>query len=330
MILTRAPLRISLGGGGTDLPSYYRQFGGFVLSAAINKYVYINLNRPPVDDLIRVKYSKSETVADIDEIQHSLVREALRLTGVDKGIEISSMADVPAGTGLGSSGSFLVSLLTALYAFKRQHISVHELAETSCHIEMDIVGQPVGKQDQYLAAFGGVTCVDIDRDGTATVSPLKISSHNLAELRNNTLLFYTGVQRRDSAILAQQETETIQGKPQVLESLHTTREIGCQIKAALEQGDLDCFGRLLDKHWQVKKKRSGEISSSDVDRWYAKALHNGALGGKIMGAGGGGFFMLYCPNGRKLDVRQAMAEEGLRELTYDFDFQGAKVLVNLF
>ncbi len=328
MILTRAPLRIPLGGGGTDLPSYYSQCGGFVLSAAINKYVYISLNRPQVDELIRVKYSKSETVEDLNEVQHELVREAMRLTGVERGVEIVSMADVPAGTGMGSSGSFLVALLRALHAFRREHVPPDQLAEEACRIEIDMVGSPVGKQDQYVAAFGGLACLEITSSGAVSVTPLPMSTHHLDELRSNLLLFYTNLQRRSLDILEDQKRDTTQAKEHVVESLHRTKQLGLEIKGALEGGDLNRFGELLDVHWQNKKRRSAKVSDPRIDRWYEVARDNGALGGKLMGAGGGGFFLFYAPNAHKGQLRQAMAREGLREMPFDFDFDGAKVMVD--
>lgn len=328
MILTRAPLRIPLGGGGTDLPSYYSHYGGFVLSAAINRYVYISINRPQVDDLIRVKYSKSETVKDLNEIQHELVREAMRLTGVERGVEIVSMADVPAGTGMGSSGSFLVALLRALHAYRHEHIPPSQLAEEACRIEIDMVGSPVGKQDQYIAALGGLTSLDIAPDGEVSAIRLPMSTHHLDELRGNLLLFYTGIQRRSLDILEDQRRDTAQVREDVIDSLHQTRRLGLEIKAALEAGDLNRFGELLDVHWQNKKRRSGKISDPRIDRWYEIARDHGALGGKLMGAGGGGFFLLYCPNNHKGQLREAMAGEGLREMPFDFDFEGAKVMVD--
>lgn len=328
MILARAPLRIPLGGGGTDLPSYYTQHGGFVLSAAINKYVYISLNRPQIDDLIRVKYSLSETVETLDEVQHALVREAMRLTGVERGVEIVSMADVPAGTGMGSSGSFLVALLRALHACQRRHVAPPQLAEEACHIEIDMAGSPVGKQDQYVAAFGGVTCLEIACCGDVSTSSLQLSPHVLDELRSSMLLFYTGIQRRSMDILDDQKRETTEARHNVVESLHRTKQLGLEIKGALEAGDLDRFGELLNVHWHNKKQRSSKISDPQIDRWYEMARGNGALGGKLMGAGGGGFFLFYCPNSHKGQLRQVMAREGLREMPFDFDFEGAKVLVD--
>ncbi len=328
MILARAPLRISLGGGGTDLPSYYGQHGGFILSAAINKYVYIYVNRPAADRLLRVKYSKYEEVQSVDLIQHDLVRPALQLLRVTGSLEIVSMADVPAGTGLGSSGTYLVAVLCALYELRREKVAVQALAETACHIEMNLANHPVGKHDHYLAAFGGFTCLEIARDGKVQVTPLDISLTTVDEMRNCILLFFTGITRSSTDILQEQKTATEAGAGAVVESLHRTKELGHQIKEALQAGDLDEFGRLLDAHWQNKKKRSGKISDVRIDHCYELARSHGALGGKIMGAGGGGFLMLYCPNHSKLKVRRAMAAEGLYEMPFDFDFEGAKVLVN--
>jgi D-glycero-alpha-D-manno-heptose-7-phosphate kinase len=328
VILTRAPLRIPLGGGGTDLPSYYSKYGGFVLSAAINKYVYISVNRPQVDDLIRVKYSKSETVTDLNEVQHDLVREAMRLTGVERGVEIVSMADVPAGTGMGSSGSFLVALLQALHAFNREHIPPARLAEEACQVEIDIVGSPVGKQDQYVAAFGGIASFEIAPSGEVKVTPAKFSNHLVDELRSSLLLFYTGLQRPSMDILEDQKQDTVGAKDDVVRSLHVVKGLGLEIRLALEAGDLSRAGELMDVHWQQKKLRSEKISSPVIDRWYEAARDGGALGGKLIGAGGGGFFLFLCPNSHKRRLRQVMAAEGLREMPFDFDFEGAKVLVN--
>lgn len=328
MILSRAPFRIPLGGGGTDLPSYYTQYGGFVLSAAINKYIYVYVNRPAADEYIRVKYSRYEQVTCPDQVQHDLVRPALKLLDMNGSLEIVSMADVPAGTGLGSSGTYLVALLSALYELKREKVPTQALAESACHIEMNLAGHPVGKHDHYLAAFGGITCMDIGTDGRVKVSPLDISMTTVEEFRNSILLFYTGVTRSSGDILQSQKQDTQSGKSTVVDSLHRTKELGYRIKEALEKGDVEGFGKLLDEHWQNKKRRSGAISSPQIDHWYETAKQNGALGGKIMGAGGGGFFMFYVPNGHKARLRQVLATEGLREMPYDLDYEGAKVLVN--
>jgi D-glycero-alpha-D-manno-heptose-7-phosphate kinase len=328
MILARAPLRLPLGGGGTDLPSYYSRYGGFLLSAAINKYVYIYVNRPAADRLLRIKYSKYEQVDSVDRIQHDLVRPALQLLELDGCLEIVSMADVPDGTGLGSSGSYLVALLTALHELKRERIPTQALAEEACHIEMDLAGHPSGKQDQYLATFGGFTCLDIQMDGKVRVMPLDISQTTVHEMRHSLLLFYTGITRSSREILGVQRQETERGTARVLDSLHHVKDLAYRIKAALEKGDLDAFGHLLDEHWQSKKQRSDNISAPEIDRWYTIAKANGALGGKIVGAGGGGFLMLYCPSGTKRRVLSALNLERLHEMSVDFDYEGAKVLVN--
>ena len=328
MILARAPLRITLGGGGTDLPSYYWQYGGFILSAAINKYVYIYVNRPAADSLLRVKYSRYEQVSSVDEIQHDLVRPTLTALKINGSLEIVSMADVPDGTGLGSSGSYLVALLTALHELKREKVPTQALAELAVHIEMELAAHPVGKQDHYLASFGGITCLEIEPDGKVRVSPLKISITDSEELRSSTLLFFTGLQRSSREILQAQKDDTRRADPIVVDSLHRTKELGYRIKEALEWGNLDKFGHLLDEHWENKRRRSGKISDPQIDRWYELARQRGALGGKLIGAGAGGFLMLYCPSSAKATVRQVLSAEGLREMPFNFDFEGAKVLVN--
>lgn len=328
MILARSPFRISLGGGGTDLPSYYSQYGGFILSAAINKYLYIYANRPAADDFIRVKYSTYEQVNTPDEVRHDLVRPALNLLDYKDSIEIVSMADIPAGTGLGSSGTYLVTLLTALYEMKRERVPIQVIAEQACHIEMDLAGHPVGKHDHYLAAFGGITLLDIEKDGRVTVTPLDISINTVEEFKNSVLIFYTGILRSSGDILESQRRDTKDKNKEVVDSLHQTKELGYRIKKALEKGNLEDFGLALHEHWENKKRRSGQISNPDIDRWYQLARANGSLGGKIMGAGGGGFFMFYCPNDKKVKVRKTLTEAGLRELPYDFDYEGTKVLVN--
>jgi D-glycero-alpha-D-manno-heptose-7-phosphate kinase len=328
VILARSPFRISLGGGGTDLPSYYSNYGGFILSAAINKYIYIYVNRPAADDYIRVKYSTYEQVDAPDEVQHDLVRPALSLLDFQNSIEIVSMADIPAGTGLGSSGTYLVTLLSALYEQKRERVPVQVIAEQACHIEMNLAGHPVGKHDHYLAAFGGITVLDIAKDGKVQVTPLDISLDTVEEFRSNVLIFYTGILRSSSDILEDQKKGTNQNDSTIVDSLHRTKELGYRVKEALELGDLEQFGYLLHEHWENKKRRSGKISNPNIDIWYELARKNGAVGGKIMGAGGGGFFMFYCPNNKKGAVRKAMNGAGLRELIYDFDFEGTKVLVN--
>ncbi len=328
MILARAPFRIPLGGGGTDLPSYYSEHGGFLLSAAINKYMYVYVNRPAADDFIRVKYSRYEKVSSPDEVKHDLVRPALRHLNLYGSLEVVSMADVPGGTGLGSSSAYLVSLLTALYELKSEKVPTQALAEVACYIEMELAHHPVGKQDQYIAAFGGLICLDIATDGRVKVTPLDISISAARNFRNKVLLFYTGMTRSADDILRAQQQDTERGDVSVIDSLHRTKELGYRIKEALEEGDVERFGRLLDEHWQNKKRRSVKISDPRIDHWYDVAKENGALGGKIMGAGGGGFFMFCCGSDHPARLRRALLDEGLRELPYDFDYEGAKVLVD--
>jgi D-glycero-alpha-D-manno-heptose-7-phosphate kinase len=329
MIVTRTPVRIPLGGGGTDLPSYSGKYGGFLVSAAIDKYTYITVNPRKLDRLIRASYSKTELVESVDEVQHPLVREALRLTGIDGGIEVHSIGDVPGGSGMGSSGSFTVGLLNALHTLKREHVSAVTLAEEACHIEMDILGEPIGKHDQYLAALGGVTCLDIDRTGHVSAFPARISTDALEEFERSTLLFYTGIARKASEVLAEQNKSSQQDDPRVIANLHRIKEIGAEVLRALENGDLHRFGELLHEHWQSKKQLSGKISGDQIDRWYEVAREHGAVGGKIMGAGGGGFFMFYCEHQDKVRLRAALAGEGLLEMRFRFDLEGSKVLVNL-
>jgi D-glycero-alpha-D-manno-heptose-7-phosphate kinase len=325
MIITRSPLRISLGGGGTDLPSYYQQHGGFLIGAAIDRYVYIALN-PTFTPKLLLKYSKMELVQNIDEVEHPIIREALRLAGLTQpALEISSMADIPAGTGLGSSGSFTTALLKALHAYQKNPIRPEALAQQACHIELDVLHEPIGKQDQYIAAFGGITCFQFDPDGTVKAWPLKLSDETLYNLEDNLLLFFTGFARSASAILKEQDDKSKGADGGMIENLHAVKELGRQSQAALEAGDLLEFGRLMDAHWQNKRKRSRSMSNAQIDAWYNLAMANGAVGGKITGAGGGGFLMFYARD--KARLRQAMRQTGLTEVRFRFDFEGTKVLV---
>jgi D-glycero-alpha-D-manno-heptose-7-phosphate kinase len=324
VIITRSPLRISLGGGGTDLASYYRDHGGFVISAAIDRYVYITLHETFVDYLI-VKYSEMEKVQSVDQLGHPLIREALKLTDVaGPGLEIASMSDIPAGTGLGSSGSFTTALLYALYTLKREGISKRDLAETACHIEIDILGEPIGKQDQYIAAFGGITCFEFRHDGTVGVEPLRISAETLANIEDNLVLFFTGFSRSASNILRDQDTRSAKRDQEMIENLHFIKRLGYESKAALEAGDLRGFAGIMDMHWVHKKKRSTGMSNDCIDASYELARNNGALGGKLIGAGGGGFLMFYTED--KTRLRHAMRKAGLREMRFQFDFEGARVV----
>ena len=324
MIITRSPLRISLGGGGTDLPSYYREHGGFLVAAAMDKYVYLTLHRTFVPDLI-VKYSKLERVPSASQLEHPIIREAFALLGMDgHSLELTSMADIPGGTGLGSSGSFTTALLKVLHAANKNLISPTELAEQACHIEIDRLSEPVGKQDQYIAAVGGITAFTFHPDGRVEYRPCKISEETLFNLEDNLLLFFTGYSRSASAILKDQNDKSRQQDPAMLDNLHFTKELGRQSLAELEAGNLEEFAHLMDIHWQRKKSRSAGMSNARINEWYEYAMANGALGGKLIGAGGGGFLMFYA--GDKKTLRHAMREKGLQEVRFRFDFEGTKVV----
>jgi D-glycero-alpha-D-manno-heptose-7-phosphate kinase len=324
MIITRSPLRISLGGGGTDLPSYYREHGGLVIAAAIDKYVYINVHRRFVEGFL-LKYSHLEEAATIGEIKHPIIREALRLADIqERNLEITSMADIPAGTGLGSSGSFTTALLKALHALRKNLVHPAELAEQACCIELEKLREPIGKQDQYIAAFGGITCFQFLPNGQVEACPLKISDETLYNLEDNLLLFFTGYARSASKILQEQDDKSKQGDKAMVENLHGVKELGRQSQLALESDDLPEFARLMDVHWQRKKERSQNMSNQEINAWYDYAMANGALGGKIIGAGGGGFLMFYAKE--KTRLRHAMRERGLKEVRFRFDFEGTKIL----
>jgi len=325
MIITRSPLRISLGGGGTDLPSYYSRHSGFLIAAAIDKYVAITLHQTFVPELI-IKYSKLERVNSLEEVQHPIIRESLRLTGTNpEGLEITSMADIPAGTGLGSSGSFTTALLKALHTHGKSLIHPRELAEQACHIEMDILKEPIGKQDQYIAAYGGLTCFQFLPNGNVEAWPLKISKETLYDLEDNLLLFFTGYSRSASSILKEQDDKSKQRDQNMVDNLHFVKELGYQSKDALESGNLHRFGELMKTHWDFKKQRSGTMSNGEIDAWYELALQNGAVGGKLIGAGGGGFLLFYTED--KSRLRKALLKTSLREVRYRFDFEGTKVVL---
>ena len=324
MIITRSPLRISLGGGGTDLPSYYREHAGFVISAAIDKFVYITLHDTFEREFI-IKYSKTENVQSVEEIRHPIIREALKLVPVSAPhLEVVSMSDIPAGTGLGSSGSFTVALLRALHTHNQESVSRQQLAEEACHIEIERLGEPIGKQDQYISAFGGITSFEFHPDGVVTVRPLQISPETLYNLEDNLLLFFTGFTREASAILAEQDTRTRDGDVRMLEHLHQIKRMGQASGAALESGDLRRFAAIMHEHWELKKQRSSSVSNSRIDEYYDLARAHGALGGKLIGAGGGGFLMFYSEE--KTRLRRVLREAGLREVRVRFDFEGASVV----
>ena len=325
MIITRSPLRITLGGGGTDLPSYYREHGGFLIAAAIDKYVYVTALRPFAEGIF-LKYSKLEHVAAIDDVQHPIIREALRMVGFKTPqIEITTMADIPSGTGLGSSGSFTTALLKALFAHRRRLLHPNELAELACAIEIDRLGEPIGKQDQYAAAYGGVTCFTFNPDGTVEAMPLQTKMRALFDLEDNLLLFFTGFSRSAGSILQDQKTRSEAANPDMLQNLHYVKELGERSRVALERGQTALFGELMHEHWEHKKRRSSGMSNPRIDEWYELGRKNGAIGGKLVGAGGGGFLLFYSEDHRRL--REAMAMAGLEEVRFRFDFEGTKALI---
>jgi len=324
MIIVRSPLRITLGGGGTDLPSYYREHEGFLVAAAIDRYVYITIHQTFQSGFI-IKYSQLERVERREDIHHPIVREALALTGVTDKVEITSMADIPAGTGLGSSGSFTTALLRALHVHQKTIISTQDLAEQACHIEIERLGEPIGKQDQFIAAYGGVTCFRFNKNDTVEVWPAAVSAETLYNLEDNLVMFFTGTSRSASTILKDQDDRSKSRDSAIIDNLHYVKDLGLRSLKALETGDLRKFGALMDEHWQHKKKRSGAMSNPEIDKWYELAMRNGALGGKLIGAGGGGFLLFYTED--KKPVRHALREAGLEEVRIRFDFEGTKTLV---
>ena len=327
MILSRAPTRITLGGGGTDLESYYSRYGGFLIAGAINKYCTI-LASPRFYTNIRLSYSKTEIRNNVGEIEHRIFRAALQLTDINESIELHSTADVPAGCGLGTSSSFTAALLNALHTYKRQFITQRQVAEEACHIEIDILGEPIGKQDQYMAAFGGLNCLTFEKNGDVIIEPLRVADEIHDQLENNLILFFTGTERSASQILRDQDTKSKKNNQSLVENLHHIKEIGLETRKYLENGQIDMLGELFHAHWETKKKRSSAISSPIIDECYETAIKNGALGGKLIGAGGGGFLMFYCKNGEKHKVIESIQKMGLKWERFHFDFDGAKILVN--
>lgn len=327
MILSRAPTRITLGGGGTDLKSYYSKHGGFLIAGAIDKYCTILANRRFYDS-IRLSYSQMEIKDRVTDIKHRIFRAALELTRIRKGIELHSTADVPASCGLGTSSSFTVALLNALHAYKKDFVTQKQLAEEACHIEIDILGEPIGKQDQYMAAFGGLTCLTFDHNENVLVEPLRISNETLDELESNLLLFFTGKERSASLILSEQNEKCSCDDCEMTENLHQIKEIGLETRKYLEKGRVNMLGELLHVHWETKKKRSQNMTEPFIDECYDIARKNGAIGGKLIGAGGGGFLMFYCDNHAKPKLTKAMQEMGLERERFNFDFDGTKILAN--
>jgi D-glycero-alpha-D-manno-heptose-7-phosphate kinase len=324
MVITRTPLRISIGGGGTDLPSYYQQFGGYVISAAISQYIFVSINRMFSKGYL-LKYSALEAPEHVEDIQHPIFREVLKRHNGDGYTEIASLADVPSGTGLGSSGTFTVGLLKALYAFKRQPATPEDLAAEACDIEINVLQRAIGKQDQYIAAFGGLTCFDFRPDGSVGVKPLAISDDTLLDLEHNLLMFFTGYSRNSIGVLADQNERSLKGDHAMIENLHFTKQLGISIKDALESGKTRCYAELMKEHWEHKRARSNGMSNEQINHWYEIGMNNGALGGKLVGAGGGGYLLFYAED--PMRVRRALAPEGLAELRFRFDHDGSTVLV---
>lgn len=332
MIIAKSPLRISIGGGGTDLPSFYSQFESEFSSAAINKYVYIAVQKVFGDEII-LKYSRSERVRSVNEVDHPILRECLKEAQIERSIEISSFADIPAGTGLGSSSTFTVALLKALFTYTGRPHTPAELAELACDIEINRLGSPIGKQDQYISSFGGLQKFHIQKSGQVTGRPMKLTEANRTDLEEHLLLFFTGFTRSANELLKEQDEKTRQNsndKTQIsqdmVDNLLFVKELGRQINRAIEAGDLDEFGRLMQVHWENKKRRSAKMSNTSIDQWYELALKNGALGGKVIGAGGGGFLMFLADDKRRL--RRAMREAGLSDVPFRFDTLGAQTVLH--
>jgi len=325
MIIARSPMRISLGGGGTDLPSYYQQFGGFFISAAIDKYMYILVQQSWSDEYV-IKYSQLERASTTKDIKHPIVRAALERLKLGPNLEIASMADIPAGTGLGSSGSFTTALLLGLHAYKKNLlVSPHDLAEEACEIEINMCQEPIGKQDQYISAYGGITCFEVATDGTVNASPANLTPATMYTLEDNLAIFFTGFARSGSEFLKDQDEKSRRADSEMLENLHYIKELGQRSKKALEAGQLHEFGELMHEHWERKRQRSRGMTNTNIDNLYKLGREAGAVGGKLMGAGGGGFLIFYTE--RKQQLREAMANAGAEELRFRFDFEGTKIIV---
>ena len=326
MIIARSPLRISLGGGGTDIPSYYQEHEGFLLAAAIDRYVYVTVMRPFTEG-IYLKYSEIEHVAQVANIKHPIIREVLAEFELKTPqVEITTLADIPSGTGLGSSGSFTTALVKALYAHYRKNIHPEHLAELACKIEIEKLGEPIGKQDQYIAAYGGITEFNFHKDGSVSSAPLNLSVQTIHDLEDNLLLFFTGISRSAGSILKDQVDKSKAKDSKMVENLHFTKDLGLRSKAALVQGDTKKFGELMYEHWEHKKSRSTGMTSDFIDDAYTQAMRAGAVGGKLVGAGGGGFLMFYADDKEKL--RNKMGDLGLEEVRFQFDFEGTKVILS--
>jgi D-glycero-alpha-D-manno-heptose-7-phosphate kinase len=326
MIISRAPVRISMGGGGTDLESYYKNHGGFLMAATIDKYIYITVSRRFYND-IRLSYSKTEIVDTVADIEHKIFQAALNMTNLENQIEIVSIADIPSKCGLGTSSTFTVALLNGLLTYKKMYPSLNKLAEKACHLEIDILKEPIGKQDQYASAFGGFNAYWFNQDGSVDIEPVGIKYENLLELQNNLLLFSLNSERSASNILNEQNEKSKSNDIDVIARLHKIKQLGLDTKRVFEQGKIEQFGEILHEHWITKKKLSKGISNPLIDEAYDLALNNGAIGGKVVGAGGGGFLMLYAQH-HKAKLVNALKKLGLSPMWFNFEYQGAKIIFN--
>jgi D-glycero-alpha-D-manno-heptose-7-phosphate kinase len=331
MIIVRSPFRLPLGGGGTDIPSYYKKYEGSLITATINKYMFVNINEPALINKIKIGYTKIESVGleEIDKIQHDIVRETLKYLNIKRPIEIHSMADLSAGTGMGSSSAYTVALLKGLNTMTKKYISLQEIAEEACKIEIELCKNPIGKQDQYATTFGGINQLNIDKFGNVTVTPINIKQETIYELENRLMMFYTNIERDTNKIITEQDNKILLNENITTESMHNIKKIGYKIKEALLCDDIDSFGKLLHEHWIEKKKITTQMSNYNIDKWYEIGINNGAIGGKIMGAGGGGFLLFCIKNGNRKNIRNIMEKEGLQYMDFRFDFEGVKVLANI-
>jgi D-glycero-alpha-D-manno-heptose-7-phosphate kinase len=327
MIVSRAPVRFSLGGGGTDLPSYSREHGGFVVAAAVDKFVNVCVARR-FQDNIRLAYTESEIVDHVDQIRHRIFKAALKMTGIERGLELHSLADVPANTGLGSSSSFTVALLNGLHAFKREFVPAEQLADEACRLEIDILQEPIGKQDQYIAAYGGVSALTFHTDGSVDVERLPLRDEVIDDLEANLIIYYSGVERAASSVLKEQAKTITENKDAAVQRMHRIKELGHETKRILLAGETDTYGEMLHEHWTNKRKLASNMSGGVIDEHYEAARNAGAIGGKLMGAGGGGFFMFYVRAAERRRVHDVLAARGLRPMRFRFDFDGARIMAN--
>jgi len=327
MIVSRAPVRFSLGGGGTDLPTYAREHGGFVVAAAVDKFLFVCVARRFYAN-IRLAYSETEIVDTVDQIKHRIFREGLRLTGIPRAVELHSLADVPSNSGLGSSSSFTVALLNGLHAFKREFVPAEQLAREACQIEIDVLREPIGKQDQYIAAYGGISAMTFNSDGSVDVERLPLRDDVVDELESNLIIYYTGVERAASTVLKEQAKTIVENRDAAVQRMHRIKELGRETRRILLAGELDVYGEMLHEHWTNKRKLAASMTDSVLDEHYEVARRAGALGGKLMGAGGGGFFMFYVRASERRRVHEALSARGLRPLRFRFDFDGARIVAN--